>query len=670
MTSAVLEAQMLPIFGASNPQVSPAPSAESQADAIPQADVAPAEVVVEVVTPEAIASPATTPADSAPANSPEVVSAPDPEPVFAPEANNLEPIAPEVSELEDQAAEAAAPESAVQTGEAKAPPQEPGNPPAANVNTTGQNSATPEKAERLAAARQAVSERLATLVNRDRLSKEAQLQQNLIALALYYAQLGEFEDARQVVRNPALSPEIQAATLAEIDQLALLAQPGAIASATNPKTTAAKPANPADASSTDPSAALATSAGADTLPPYGAPAGGYLTVPSTPELLQPYLSDRCLNSANVSFSDSGKASKSVQPRRTSPFLPIGQRVAAQLSVEKLKAQTVKPVAQAAPLQVLRTVKVSRIAPIASSNGSEIGKPLRNKVSANESVRGKTVKAIAPNVQPEQSALKIQVRSAQTQSIQTPSIQSPSIQPRSVQPRSVQTRQTASLPNFEANLPRLETRQSSLPQLIKLSRGATKIGANPHLNKSVKQTVNPAISPDASQTSGYWRTIAANCGGLESNRVTVDASSRMISSGMIFPLPIPVPLTSGFGWRIHPIRGDQRFHSGIDLGAPFGTPVLSALSGRVIAAEDMGGYGLAVIVEASSMRQQNLYAHLSAIAVKPGDWVEQGSVLGLVGSTGSSTGPHLHFETLLPSTEGWTAVDPLGAAMAASVAQVP
>ncbi|MBI4784449.1 MAG: M23 family metallopeptidase [Oscillatoriophycideae cyanobacterium NC_groundwater_1537_Pr4_S-0.65um_50_18] len=264
------------------------------------------------------------------------------------------------------------------------------------------------------------------------------------------------------------------------------------------------------------------------------------------------------------------------------------------------------------------------------------------------------------MQPEQSALKVQVRSVQTQSIQTPSIQAPS----------VQTRQSASLPNFEANLPRLETRQSSLPQLIKLSRGASKIGANPHLNKSVKQTVNPAISPDASQTSGYWRTIAANCGGLESDRVTVDASSRMVSSGMIFPLPIPVPLTSGFGWRIHPIRGDQRFHSGIDLGAPFGTPVLSALSGRVVAAEDMGGYGLAVIVEASSMRQQNLYAHLSAIAVKPGDWVEQGSVLGLVGSTGSSTGPHLHFETLLPSTEGWTAVDPLGAAMAESVAQVP
>ncbi|NJR64943.1 MAG: M23 family metallopeptidase [Leptolyngbyaceae cyanobacterium CRU_2_3] len=170
----------------------------------------------------------------------------------------------------------------------------------------------------------------------------------------------------------------------------------------------------------------------------------------------------------------------------------------------------------------------------------------------------------------------------------------------------------------------------------------------------------------SQTSEDWRRMAANCGGLQDAAWSI----QTIGSHMTFPLPIPVSLTSGFGWRVHPITGDRRFHSGIDLGAPLGTPVLATLAGRVVSATEMGGYGLTVVVQARSIQQQNLYAHLSAIAVKPGDWVEQGSVLGLVGSTGNSTGPHLHFETLLPSTEGWTAVNPLASVMAVSVAQIP
>ncbi len=163
----------------------------------------------------------------------------------------------------------------------------------------------------------------------------------------------------------------------------------------------------------------------------------------------------------------------------------------------------------------------------------------------------------------------------------------------------------------------------------------------------------------------------NCGGLQSSNaqqayaMSPAMNRKLTGNGMIFPLPIAVPITSGFGWRIHPITGDRRFHTGLDLGAPFGTPVLSAMAGRVVQAGEMGGYGLAVIVEAVSGQEQNLYGHLSAIAVKPGDQVAQGAVLGLVGSTGNSTGPHLHFETLLPTTGGWTAVDPLAAATLAS-----
>lgn len=125
---------------------------------------------------------------------------------------------------------------------------------------------------------------------------------------------------------------------------------------------------------------------------------------------------------------------------------------------------------------------------------------------------------------------------------------------------------------------------------------------------------------------------------------------------MFPLPIPASITSLFGWRQHPLLGEWRLHQGIDLAAPEGTPVLAAFSGTVKAAEVMGGYGITVILEHSDGTQETLYAHLSQILVEPGDWVEQGTALGRVGSTGSSTGPHLHFELRQLTDQGWVALD--------------
>ena len=132
-------------------------------------------------------------------------------------------------------------------------------------------------------------------------------------------------------------------------------------------------------------------------------------------------------------------------------------------------------------------------------------------------------------------------------------------------------------------------------------------------------------------------------------------------GMIFPLPIPAVITSAFGWRTHPIYGDRRFHFGVDFGAPMGTPVLAALPGRVETSGYLDGYGLTVVLENRDLEQRNLYAHLSGIAVQPGSWVEQGTIIGWVGSTGNSTGPHLHFEVHQLDAGGWVAVDPLQAA---------
>jgi murein DD-endopeptidase MepM/ murein hydrolase activator NlpD len=128
-------------------------------------------------------------------------------------------------------------------------------------------------------------------------------------------------------------------------------------------------------------------------------------------------------------------------------------------------------------------------------------------------------------------------------------------------------------------------------------------------------------------------------------------------GLIFPVSIPAAITSAFGWRIHPITGNSRFHSGTDIGAPLGTPVLAALAGKVAIADWLGGYGLAIAVENKNATQQTFYAHLSEIFVKPGQWVEQGEQIGRVGSTGNSTGPHLHFELQQATPDGWVAIDP-------------
>jgi murein DD-endopeptidase MepM/ murein hydrolase activator NlpD len=126
--------------------------------------------------------------------------------------------------------------------------------------------------------------------------------------------------------------------------------------------------------------------------------------------------------------------------------------------------------------------------------------------------------------------------------------------------------------------------------------------------------------------------------------------------MQFPLAIPAFISSTFGYRIHPITGQARFHQGTDIAAAEGTPVLAAYSGRVEIAGWLGGYGYAVVIGHSDTHETR-YAHLSEVLVKPGQYVKQGTVIGLVGSTGFSTGPHLHFELWERRKDDWLVVDP-------------
>lgn len=107
-------------------------------------------------------------------------------------------------------------------------------------------------------------------------------------------------------------------------------------------------------------------------------------------------------------------------------------------------------------------------------------------------------------------------------------------------------------------------------------------------------------------------------------------------------PVNGPITSNFGYRSHPILGRGRLHAGTDFGAPTGAPIFAADSGTVIVAEWYGGYGNAVIIDHGN-GLTTLYGHCSELYVTVGQGVQRGQTIAAVGSTGLSTGPHLHFE---------------------------
>lgn len=123
------------------------------------------------------------------------------------------------------------------------------------------------------------------------------------------------------------------------------------------------------------------------------------------------------------------------------------------------------------------------------------------------------------------------------------------------------------------------------------------------------------------------------------------SSSTIARGSFAARVLPLRgagISSGFGWRRHPISGGFKFHAGIDLAAPTGTPIVATAAGVVASADWYGGYGLCVTVDHLN-GYLTLYGHMSQIAVSAGQQVQPGQSLGQVGSTGSTTGPHLHYE---------------------------
>ena len=141
------------------------------------------------------------------------------------------------------------------------------------------------------------------------------------------------------------------------------------------------------------------------------------------------------------------------------------------------------------------------------------------------------------------------------------------------------------------------------------------------------------------------TVAGNGVSVQFSATPPAITGTRDLAGVSLPAQWPVSftrLTSGFGLRMHPIEQGQLFHAGVDLAAPAGSPIVATADGTVGRAGWSGGYGLMVAI-AHGGGMQTRYAHMSRLAVAPGQAVRQGQVIGYVGSTGRSTGPHLHYE---------------------------
>lgn len=110
-------------------------------------------------------------------------------------------------------------------------------------------------------------------------------------------------------------------------------------------------------------------------------------------------------------------------------------------------------------------------------------------------------------------------------------------------------------------------------------------------------------------------------------------------------PVIGRLTSSFGERLDPFNGEGAFHAGLDIAAPYGTPIRAPADGIIVKAGPANGYGREMIIDHGG-GITTLYGHLSAFAVVPGQSVKQGQIIGYVGSAGRSTGPHLHYEVLI------------------------
>lgn len=225
-------------------------------------------------------------------------------------------------------------------------------------------------------------------------------------------------------------------------------------------------------------------------------------------------------------------------------------------------------------------------------------------------------------------------------------------------------QEADLESKQSELNALsETKNEKIAQLdSKVSEIETKIGnlvaENTELDQKLQDLKAAEARAEEERAAAARRASAeeSNSGSSSSS----DSSSSGSSSGTVtesgFMMPTNGVVTSVYGYRIDPVYGGTGFHSGIDLANDYNTPIYAAKSGTVIFAGDGGTYGNAVFIEHAD-GYVTRYAHMNQILVSVGQTVSQGEQIGLMGSTGKSTGSHLHFEIRIGNRYDSYSVDP-------------
>lgn len=162
-------------------------------------------------------------------------------------------------------------------------------------------------------------------------------------------------------------------------------------------------------------------------------------------------------------------------------------------------------------------------------------------------------------------------------------------------------------------------------------------------KAAAEKAAAAAKAAAEKAAQQKQQTSSSSGGGSTSSGSQSSQTTASASGFLWPIASSHRVTSPFGWRTHPITGRQHLHGGIDIAAPNGTPILAAKAGVVVISLYGSSYGNYVVLSHPD-GTRTLYAHMSQRSVSAGDTVSQGQTVGLVGSTGSSTGNHLHFET--------------------------
>lgn len=210
--------------------------------------------------------------------------------------------------------------------------------------------------------------------------------------------------------------------------------------------------------------------------------------------------------------------------------------------------------------------------------------------------------------------------------------------------------------FIATVRAISTSLVAAAAMFSVSPALANSSANADISAPLRaaQAAKPAAGGEEQfkQLFSSWQAIekqqAPTANLAAASRIAPAASfgaKPFASTGVSIPSRMPVErvnLTSDYGTRIHPVLGGRRAHKGIDLAAPVGTPIYATADGVVGRADWFSSYGLYVSIEHGG-NLQTRYGHMSRLNVAAGQQVRKGDIIGFVGSTGRSTGPHLHYE---------------------------